>query len=330
VFDGASSQIPRYTDLELYSSGAPVAALNAFAGDFARMVVQATGGADRACSNATGSFRSVVCFNSGGAVALGCRCSGGFDGTVTLRNVTAVATGAGSRGIFLGAGLSAKLRIEGKNVIALGDAGDVRAESDSSMGVVASVALDYSNFDSATTDGGAGTSVSAVASGANQTAPPVFVDPANANFDQAPSSPTIDAGRDDGQLGSTDLDGDPRTLGPAPDIGEDEFVPPDTGTADAAAPETTITDAPKNKLKTRKKKAKAEWEFVSSEPGSTFQCSLDGGAFEPCSSPEIEKIKAKAKAKEHKFDVRAVDPAGNVDPTPASDELKVKRKKKKK
>ena len=324
VFDGASPQIPRYTDLELSSSGAAIAALNAFAGDFTHMVVHATGGAALACSNAKGSFRDAVCFNSGGALALGCQCSGGgFDSTVTLRNVTAVATGAGSRGILLAAGFNAKLRIEGKNVIAAGEGEDVRAQSDSSMGVIATVALDYSNFESATTNGGNGTSVSSPGSGFNQTASPVFIDAANANFDQAPSSPTIDAGTNDGLLGSTDLDGDPRLLGSAPDIGEDEFV-------DAIAPDTTITDAPKNKLKTRKKKAKARWEFVSSEPGSTFQCSLDGDPFEHCTSPEIEKLKAKPKARKHEFDVRSVDAAGNIDPTPASDEFKIKRKKKKK
>jgi hypothetical protein len=322
VNDGMSPQIPRYTDLELYSSGAPIAALNATtAGDFTRMVVHATGGADRACSNPRGSFRDVVCFNSGGAVALGCRCGGNaFDDTLTVRNATAVATGAGSTGVFLRAFMNAKLRIEGKNVIASGDADDVRAESDGSMGVVASIALDYTNFDTATTNGGAGTSVSAVGSGANQTAPPVFVDPASANFDQAPGSPTIDAGTDDGLLGTTDLDGDPRLVGSAPDIGEDEFVASEQ--PDTEPPNTTITDAPKNKIKTRKKKAKAKFGFAADEPAS-FQCKLDNGEFEPCDPTETFKVK---KGK-HTLEARAIDAAGNVDPTPASDSWKVRKKK---
>jgi hypothetical protein len=260
VFDGGSPQLPRYTDLELYSSGAVIAAVNAFAGDFTRTVVHATGGADRACSNGKGSFRDAVCFNSGGTLALGCQCQGGgFDGTVTLRNVTAVASGAGSRGILLQAGLNAKLRIEGKNVIASGEAEDVRAESDSSAGVIASIALDYSNFDSASTNAGTGTSATAPGTSFNQTTPPIFADAANANFDQAPSSPTIDAGIDDGLLGSTDLDGDPRLLGSAPDIGEDESV-----SANPAEPSNAFRFG---KLKRNKRKGIAFLFVILPGPG---------------------------------------------------------------
>ena len=54
---------------------------------------------------------------------------------------------------------------------------------------------------------------------------------------------------------------------------------------DTTAPETTITKAPKKKVKTKKKRAKAKFEFISTEPGSTFTCSLDGKPFAPCSSP---------------------------------------------
>ena len=87
-------------------------------------------------------------------------------------------------------------------------------------------------------------------------------------------------------------------------------------------PETTIIKKPKDK--TRKKKAR--FAFTSSEPGSTFQCSLDGEAFAPCASPATEKVKNG----KHGFDVQAVDPGGTVDPTPASDSWKVKKKRKKK
>jgi hypothetical protein len=101
--------------------------------------------------------------------------------------------------------------------------------------------------------------------------------------------------------------------------------PPDTN-----APETQITKGPKDKLKLKKgkKKAKATFEFTGTDARAvaSFQCSLDGGPFEPCASPDTEKVK---KGK-HEFEVRAVDAAGNVDPTPASDDWKVKRKKKKK
>jgi DNA-binding beta-propeller fold protein YncE len=93
--------------------------------------------------------------------------------------------------------------------------------------------------------------------------------------------------------------------------------------ADTAPPDTQIGDGPKAKVKTKKRKKKATLEFSSTEAGSTFECSLDGGAFEPCTSPHTEKVK---KGK-HSFEVRARDAAGNVDPTPASYDWKVKRKK---
>jgi hypothetical protein len=61
--------------------------------------------------------------------------------------------------------------------------------------------------------------------GGNQTAPPQFVDASKGDYHEAAGSPTIDAGAVD-QLGALDLDGNPRALGSAPDIGASEFVPP--------------------------------------------------------------------------------------------------------
>jgi len=89
---------------------------------------------------------------------------------------------------------------------------------------------------------------------------------------------------------------------------------------DCAPPDTQITKGPKDK--TRKKRAL--FEFSSGEQSSTFQCSLDGGAFAACSSPHTVKVK---KGK-HTFSVRATDTAANVDGSPASDEWKVKKKRK--
>ncbi len=106
------------------------------------------------------------------------------------------------------------------------------------------------------------------------------------------------------------------------DVSIDAADPP----TDTSAPDTTITKRPKDSVKTPKKRAKLSFEF-SSEPGSSFECSLDGASFEPCTSPDVEKIKAKPKAKHHEFAVRAADAAGNVDPTPATDEFSVKRKR---
>jgi hypothetical protein len=85
-------------------------------------------------------------------------------------------------------------------------------------------------------------------------------------------------------------------------------------------PETVITKQPKDKTK----KKTATFEFSSSEAGSTFQCSLDAGPFAACGSPDTLRVK---KGKHH-FEVRAIDAAGNVDGSPASDSWKVKKKRK--
>jgi hypothetical protein len=83
-------------------------------------------------------------------------------------------------------------------------------------------------------------------------------------------------------------------------------------------PETSITRRPKGK--TRKRKAR--FEFASSEPASSFECSLDGKPFTPCVSPDIFRVKRG----KHGFAVRAVGPGGNADQTPATVRWKVRKK----
>jgi hypothetical protein len=78
--------------------------------------------------------------------------------------------------------------------------------------------------------------------------------------------------------------------------------------ADTTPPETTITGTVINV-------SSATFTFVSNEAGSTFQCQLDGGGFTTCTSPKSYTGLSNGS---HTFQVRAIDPAGNVDPTPAS------------
>jgi hypothetical protein len=52
---------------------------------------------------------------------------------------------------------------------------------------------------------------------------------------------------------------------------------------------------------------------------------LDKRSFAACSTPATAKLKAKAKAKKHAFQVRAIDPSGNVDPSPAKWRFKLRR-----
>jgi large repetitive protein len=79
-------------------------------------------------------------------------------------------------------------------------------------------------------------------------------------------------------------------------------------TIDATAPETTISSAPKAGTA-----ISATFAFSASE-GGTFECRLDGAPFAVCASP---KSYSPLRPGDHGFEVRAVDAAGNADPTPA-------------
>jgi hypothetical protein len=78
---------------------------------------------------------------------------------------------------------------------------------------------------------------------------------------------------------------------------------------DTTPPETTITSAPTGTLGS----ASASISF-SSEPGARFECALDGAPFADCTSPTSYGELAHGA---HAFDVRALDAAGNLDPSPA-------------
>jgi plastocyanin len=82
-------------------------------------------------------------------------------------------------------------------------------------------------------------------------------------------------------------------------------------TIDAAAPETTIASGPTGTVG----QTAATFGFSASEPGSTFECSLDRAAFSVCASPQSYAGLAEGT---HSFEVRAKDAAGNVDTTPVS------------
>lgn len=79
---------------------------------------------------------------------------------------------------------------------------------------------------------------------------------------------------------------------------------------DETPPNTKITSGPSGKTG----KHKATFRFTSTEPGSTFQCKLDGKKWANCRSP---KTYSGLKEGKHVFKVKAIDAAGNVDPTPA-------------
>jgi hypothetical protein len=90
------------------------------------------------------------------------------------------------------------------------------------------------------------------------------------------------------------------------------------GGGDKTPPDTKITKGPPKKTH----KTTVKFKFTATEAGSTFQCKLDGKPFKPCRAPKTYK---KLKPGKHVFKVRAIDKAGNVDPTPAKRKFTVLR-----
>lgn len=217
----------------------------------------------------------------------------------------------------------AALSVFGTDLAGSADVRVVNVTTDGSMGVVASgsatatmtisnsiakslftagsgsIVADHSNFQ------GASGNVTTGSQGGNQSAPPVFVDAANNDLRQMPTSPTIDAGSDTAAgVGTTDFEGDPRPQGSAIDIGADEIdnVAPDTS-IDSGPGEGDVTGSPRPRF-----------EFSSSEPNSQFRCRVDDEEAFDCASP---LSLAELPHGEHLFEVWAIDPAGNADADPA-------------
>lgn len=86
---------------------------------------------------------------------------------------------------------------------------------------------------------------------------------------------------------------------------------------DRSAPDTTITGGPSGTVTANT----ASFSFSASEAGATFECSLDGAGFAPCGSPQSYGGLVDGN---HSFAVRAIDPAGNVDPSPATQSWQVR------
>lgn len=85
----------------------------------------------------------------------------------------------------------------------------------------------------------------------------------------------------------------------------------DNSLADTTPPETTITGHPTDPSTS----SEVSFSYVSNESGSSFECVLDGAAFSPCSADGASY--SGLAAGPHSFQVRAIDPSDNIDPTPA-------------
>lgn len=111
-------------------------------------------------------------------------------------------------------------------------------------------------------------------------------------------------------LTDTPTDEDSPDWGSAPNTqSPSDTTPPDTTLETLSSPSSGAT---------RDRSASL---FFSSEPRTTFECSLDGAEFSPCgagkSSYSQESYYDLPDGK-HTFQVRATDQAGNTDPTPES------------
>jgi hypothetical protein len=102
---------------------------------------------------------------------------------------------------------------------------------------------------------------------------------------------------------------------PDPPLGDPPAPPQDPPPAppapDVTPPDTTITSGPSGVVAS----SSATFAFTSSEPGSTFECRLDSGAWTACASPRNYAVLSNGV---HTFEVRAEDTARNVDPSAAS------------
>jgi hypothetical protein len=301
----------KLADVTLNQSGGTFGLQVFAAGVVVQRVEVHSAAADACAIGYSGLVRDTLCVSSAaGGVALEDSWGGGT-GVLTLRNVTAIATGTDSYGIRANStGDTTNLDIAARNVIASGVLADI-GSGETGLNSESDVILSFSNYDTIEELGGGNVSnVGSVST--NQTAAPVFLD--TTLYHQAATSPTVDKGTTDVNVGTADLDGDLRRLGAATDIGSDEY--------DNVAPDTAFVHVPKRKSH----KHKVKFFFTASE-AATFTCKVDKGKAKPCVSPLKVKIKRYGK---HQITVTARDVVGNVDPTPATYSWKLKHKHKRK
>jgi hypothetical protein len=213
-FNNASS----LSDVEIHNTGTR-AAIFITAGTADHVRAFTSGGEFGACSVFV-SLTDSLCVATGDFLPAFDIYEGG-DLTTTLRGVTAVSTGMGGAGLVDEAVSASTVTINATNSIFSGRGADI-SEYATVAGATASVKLTNSNYSTYSSNGSAG--IERLTAGAGDiSAPPKFVDPANGDYREKASSPTVNAGAKDA-AGGTDVVGNPRGLGPAPDMGAYELV----------------------------------------------------------------------------------------------------------
>ncbi len=147
------------------------------------------------------------------------------------------------------------------------------------------------------------------------------------DLNPGPGSDLVLGGDGDDTISARDGFGDVVECGPGVDTVTADRIDTLSGCENVAlpAPETSRIDGPK-KVRVG---TKATFLFAASVASATFECQRDAGAFIPCASPFKLRTR-KLKVGRHTLHVRAVQPAGNADPTPSSFTFKVKPKPKRK
>ncbi len=301
-------------DVAIHNRSGHGAAITVSGGAMERVIARSASG-EPACYFDEGTIRSGACISSSGSPAIGLNVTttGTLEGVI--RNSTFIATGPGSVGmefIYAASKRGLTVNIDVAGALIEGAEKDIVVKAwpaNKSRGAEATVELRNSSYETVETEvmSGGRASVTRPGTNGNITAAPLLADD---YLHQLPGSPTIDKGVVDGASSAFDIYEEPRTLGGAPDIGADEY-----GSYPAqpnSAPVTTLAGTQaKRELRTPHRRVR--FGFSSSDLYSRFECKLDRKPYRACTSP----YKAKVKLGKHELRVRAIDPQGKADATPA-------------
>lgn len=143
-------------------------------------------------------------------------------GTVHLTGVTAVATGSGGAGLSVFADTS-PLTVDATDSIFQGSGSDIVTQ-DFANDQTETVNVTHSDYVTYVDQPSAGSTNTLTPSSTNVRTAPVFVDAAMNDYRELPRSPTVNRGQRDEPAADLDLAGNPRVVGPAPDMGAYELI----------------------------------------------------------------------------------------------------------
>jgi hypothetical protein len=211
------------------------------------------------------------------------------------------------------------------SIINLNGTSPVALDREANNNGIVNLTTNYSDYDASTiVDSGNPNGATGSITQQNQlNVDPDFVSPGT-NLHLKSTSPLIDAGNPAGPpFGAQDIDGDNREVLGKPgcaarrDIGADEFVPVSPITPDdCTPPDTVFISGPTGTITDNT----PTFTFESTEQPATFQCSVDGGPMQTCTSPFTSVPLPDGP---HTLAVQATDGSLNVDPTPATSSFTV-------